>query len=73
MWVLGAGCSGISQDRTFWNPKSSESAKKYSKWWKSKFQLRYADGYIIKGNLFTDKVTIGGLTVCFASLMSLKA
>jgi hypothetical protein len=71
MWVLGAGCSGISPDRDFWNPKSSKSAKEYYYKWMSKFELQYGGGSTVNGDLFTDNITIGGFTVCVASLMSL--
>jgi Eukaryotic aspartyl protease len=67
MWVLGAGCSGISGDRDLWDPKSSKSAQYKEK----SFRIYYGGGTIVEGDLFTDNVTIGGFTVCFTSLMSL--
>jgi len=60
MWVLEAGCDGISahRDTDLWDPESSESSEYNEK----SFQLVYSDRSDVKGYRYTDNVTIGGLT-----------
>jgi len=58
IWILQAGCVGISGDRELWDPRLSESAKYQGK----SFQLRYEDGTIVEGDLYADIVTISGFT-----------
>jgi len=58
MWVLQTGCSGIPPDRDLWDPNLSQSAKKKDQ----RFELKYGDGIEVKGDGYTDNVTIAGLT-----------
>jgi len=58
MWVLQDGCDGISKDAVLWDPYSSDS----SKYEGQSFEIGYGDGTTVKGNRYTDIVTIGGFT-----------
>jgi hypothetical protein len=67
MWVLQTGCSGIAADRDLWDPVLSVSAG----YGGPPFQLHYLDGTFVEGDLYSDKVTIAGFTVCFATLIGM--
>ncbi|KAF7797804.1 hypothetical protein EIP86_009009 [Pleurotus ostreatoroseus] len=58
LWVPSSSCSSCSGKHVYTASKSSTSSKK-----SGTFEIEYGDGSTVSGPIYTDTVTVGGLTV----------
>ncbi|KAH6880697.1 aspartic peptidase domain-containing protein [Thelonectria olida] len=68
LWVFSSDTKGVSGHATY-NPDQSNSSKKLTG---ATWSIKYGDGSSSSGDVYTDKVTVGGLTVSAQAVEAAK-